>query len=485
MEGKIMNKKLVALLVAGILSVGATGCASQQTTSEETTTTAPTVTETTESVASTPTNSGEKKIINIWTKDRHDADFVQARIDEYNATNTDNVQVVYSIYSDNYQQIVELSAANGELPDILVETYAIFQQYQDSGQWLDYVPYMDDEMKEMFADVVVSGWNEIDGSIYFLPTTGTTCRLFYNTEIFERVGIENPPTTLEEVLEDARLITSELSSEGIYGFAANMKSPGSALGRSLSVGMNAESGLVGGFDFINDVYDFTQFKDALLIWQELLADDVAFPGCESLDIDPLRTQFADGKIGMYFSYTHAEPGVYSSQFPMDTTKWDCVNIPTVGGKMNGKYNYDGTSAYLINAQTEDPELTFKVYKELFASLDFLVEYYEGGYGVSMIPAVTEISSPSYDYANKEALIINFDTDAILPNGPASQLTSYWALEGEDSNSIFAQIIYGELDVDKGLEDLTARYNAAYKKAIENGGYSVAMPDYDPKNPTFK
>lgn len=37
------------------------------------------------------------------------------------------------------------------------------------------------------------------------------------------------------------------------------------------------------------------------------------PGVESLDIDPLRAQFAEGKIGMYMSYS-SEPGVYKNQF---------------------------------------------------------------------------------------------------------------------------------------------------------------------------
>lgn len=84
--------------------------------------------------------------------------------------------------------------------------------------------YMDDDMKEYFKDEVYEGINEIDGKLYYIPTCGTTGRLIYNKEIFERVGIKNPPTTMEEMVEDARLITSQLSGEGIYGYAQHMKS---------------------------------------------------------------------------------------------------------------------------------------------------------------------------------------------------------------------------------------------------------------------
>ena len=107
-----------------------------------------------------------------------------------------------------------------------------------------------------------------------------------------------------------------------------------------------------GYDFEKGEYDFTTWADELKLWTELLSDECAFPGCESLDIDPLRTQFAAGKIGMYMSYSHAEPGVYANQFPMDSDKWDCAPIPTAGGKELGQQYFSGTSSYLLNAKLD-------------------------------------------------------------------------------------------------------------------------------------
>lgn len=149
----------------------------------------------------------EKTVINIWSKDRHDADYVQKKVDEYNATNTDNIEVNYQLYTDNYQQAIDMAVQSGELPDILVFQDDAFNKYLGEGQWADLYEFMDDDTKEYFKDVIYDGYNELDGKLYFIPTTGTTCRLFYNTEIFERMGIENPPETLEEMVEDAKLIT--------------------------------------------------------------------------------------------------------------------------------------------------------------------------------------------------------------------------------------------------------------------------------------
>lgn len=428
----------------------------------------------------------EKTVINIWSKDRHDADYVQKKVDEYNENNTDNIEVNYQLYTDNYTQAVDMAVQSGEMPDILVFQDQMFDKYIGEDQWADLYEFMDDDMKEMFKDVIHEGYNEFDGKLYFIPTTGTTCRLFYNKEIFDRVGIENPPKTLEEMVEDAKLITAELAGEGIYGFAENMKSASSGLNRSMIVGLQRETGAPMGYDFEKGEYDFTTWADELKLWTELLSDECAFPGCESLDIDPLRTQFAAGKIGMYMSYSHAEPGVYANQFPMDSDKWDCAPIPTAGGKELGKQYFSGTSSYLLNAKSENLEKAYKVYHDIFTTEDYLVGYYEGGYGVSIIPAILEKAEPSDDFKNKEWLKINPETDALLPKPPHSAFTSGMIVEGEDMFKTCESIYYGGADIKSTLQDLTDRYNKAYQEAIENGtGYEIKIENYDPMNPTLQ
>lgn len=425
----------------------------------------------------------EKTIVTIWSKDRHDADYVQAKINAYNATNADNIEVQYSIYSDNYVQAIDMAVQADELPDILVYQENAFTKYYLNGQWADLYPMMDDEMKEYFSSVIFKDYNDIDGKLYFIPTTGTTCRLFYNKEIFERCGLPGAPETLEQMVEYAEKITTELSGEGIYGFAQNMKSALSALDRSLMVGMQRESGLDHGFDFAKGEYDFMPYAESLRLWTKLLSDKCAFPGCESLDIDPLRTQFANGKIGMYFSYVHAEPGVYANQFPMDTEKWGVAPIPTVGGKETGKQYFSGTSSYLLNAQSKHLEDAFKAYKAIFTNEEYLVGYYEGGFGVTLLPSVNEKASPSVDFATKEWLQIG-KIDTILPKPPHAKNSSAVIVEGEDMWKTFESIYYGGADVESTLADLTERYNKAYREGIELGiGEDCTIENYDPMNPS--
>ena len=432
-----------------------------------------------------PAANGESKVITVWTKDRADSEYMTAAVEEYNKTNTHGYIVEYQIYSDNYPSAINLAYQNGEAPDIMVYQNDMFQSWVNAGKFADLTPFMDDEFKATFGENIYEGINQIDGKVYYVPTACTVTRLFYNTEIFERVGIQAPPTTLDEMIEDAKLITSQLSSEGIYGFAANMKSPSSAMSRSFDMMAQMSCGIHKGYDFAAGQYDFTKLADLIEVWQELMSPACAFPGCESLDIDPLRTQFADGKIGMYISFTHAEPGVYANQFPMDSSKWAVAEIPTLTGTQVGAETFQAMNGYCLNAEGKNLEDAWVVYRELFADVDLLAGYYSAGLGISLVPAAIEKATPAECYtANPNLLIL--DTDAIWPKTPQEANVDAVVVEGEDMYNVFAGLIWNnssEAEIASSLQDLTDRYNAAVAQGIQDGlGQEIVNPSFNPMNP---
>ncbi|MCB7317862.1 ABC transporter substrate-binding protein [Lacrimispora sp. 210928-DFI.3.58] len=468
------SKKLMALAMTAIMAAAVmagcggktadTGAVSQASTGEK-----------------AKEENGGKTVITVWTKDRHDAEFMQGKVDEYNATNTDNIEVKYEIYSENYPQAVDMVFQNGDAPDMFVHKEEVFQNYVNAGKFADITPFMDDEFKETFKDSLIDDFNVIDGKCYFVPTAATTCRLFYNKDIFERVGIEKAPETLQEMVDDAKLITEQLSGEGIYGFAANMKGAQSALSRSLMKQGERELGIKFGYDFKNGRYDFTGYNNLASAWKTLLSPECAFPGCESLDIDPLRTQFAAGKIGMYMSYTHAEPGVYTNQFPMEQ-EWGCVQLPVTDGKVVGAEHYQAMNGYLFNAESEHLEEAWKVYRAIFSNVDVLAEYYEQGYGISIVPAVIEKAQPAQYYLDNPTLLIG-DGDGVYPNTPQEANVDAVIVEGQNMYETMAEMIMGDMDITQGLQDLTDRYNAALDAGIAEGsGKEIKIADFDPMNP---
>lgn len=475
--------KRMALCLAAVLAAAAlAGCAATPPASAPpasgTEATAPAVTQQPQATEQAP---AEKTVISIWTKDRHDADFMQEKISAYNATNTDNIEVKYEIYSDNYVQAVDMVFASGEAPDIFVMQEQVFSNYVNAGKYADLTPLMDDEFKETFGDLMFEGINVMDGKCYYVPTAATTSRLFYNKDIFKRVGLPGPPQTLEQMVEYAEKITAELSGEGIYGFAANLKNATSALSRSLSPMAEREVGTRIGFDFAKGEYNFNNYAGMLTSWKALLSPACAFPGVESLDIDPLRTQFAAGKIGMYFSFTHAEPGVYANQFPMEQ-EWGCAQIPTSGGKVTGAQNYTAMNGYMFNAESKNLEAAWKVYRDVLTNLDVLTEYYEKGLGISLVPAVTGNASPAAYYLDNPDLLIG-QGDRVWPKAPHELNPDAVVVEGLNNYDTFASMIIGDQDIEKGLADLTDRYNAAYRAGIAQGlGTDLTIAGFNPLQP---
>ena len=159
------RKRLLALLLTGVMMMTLlAGCGGSGE----------------EEAAKEADANGDKTTITIWTKDRHDANYIQEKIDAYNESNTDNVFVEYQLYTDNFDQAVDLAVQSGELPDILTLNDQVYNKYVNQGQWLDLYEYMDEDMKTYFQDEIYEGINEIDGKLYYIPTCGTTGRLIYN-----------------------------------------------------------------------------------------------------------------------------------------------------------------------------------------------------------------------------------------------------------------------------------------------------------------
>lgn len=419
----------------------------------------------------------EKVKIKVWTINRHDASYMTEMVNKFNKENRDNIEIDYQIYSDNYQQTLDLAFVTGEAPDVFIDALGVYEKRLPAGEIAPLNPFLTPAYKERFGSgAFIEGINMAKGKIYSLPAVGTTNRLIYNKGIFKRAGIKEPPKTLAEMVKSAKLISDKLSKEGIYGYAQNFKSPASALQRSVDYILMRSGGVQEGYDYRTGKYDFTSYKPVLQAYKEIFTSNAAFPGCESLDIDPLRTQFAAGKIGMYISWTHAEPGVYTSQFPTKED-WDMASLPTVSGEVEGSNRINNAGRwFLVSSKSKYPQEAWKVMQFIYSD-ELLAGYHEKGLGIVMVPsALKKAKDPD---TIKRWPAIKFDEyDKVWPNVPISVRP-----EGKDMYQVMIEIIYGVTNMDKGIADLNARYNSAYDKAIREGKVNrIVYPEFDPADP---
>jgi len=409
----------------------------------------------------------EKTKLSYWTGDRHDADYIKEVVDKYNATNEDNIEVELVIKTEDFNQAIDLSFATSETPDIIRVKENTIQIFHAKDYLAPIDAYLTPELKAKFAEV--NEYNSFDGKMYSLPAYGTTLRLVYNKELFAKAGIANPPTTLDEMVDAAKKITEVGKADGAYGFAQNFKSPGSALGRSARV-IAEVSGIGGaGYDFKTARYDFAGFEPIINAFKQMYEDGSTLPGMEALDIDPLRAQFAEGKLGMYLSFS-SEPGVYKNQFPAKI-EWAGAPVPTIDGTIKGAAPLLGGQWLAISSKSPNKDQAWK-FMEYMYSQEVLQKHHEGGFGISMVPSVIDVAkAPEINGIDG---FIPTKHEGIWPVAPII------AVEGMNFNDAFFKYMITGGDFGAIVKDLNTRYNASLDAAIKNDGIKAEPnPDFDP------
>lgn len=404
-----------------------------------------------------------------WTIDRHDAEYIEQKIAEYEELNPD-IDIEVKVMAENYTQSVDIAFSSKQAPDVLRITD--FSTWVKKGYLEPLDEYMTPEMKSQFENVLINEKNMLDGNIYSLPNTGQFWRLIYNVDLFEKAGIAEPPATLSEMVDAAKKITEVGKAEGAYGFAGNFKSASGFERVAYPIASLSASTGTEGFNFQTGQFDFTVFKEIAEALHQIKTDGSMLPGAESLDVDPLRAQFAQGKIGMYFNHS-VEPSVYQSQFPTEIN-WAAALPPTIDGQRGGASQVISGSYIGLSKDSRHKEEAW-AFMEWMYNEENQVQYQEEGYGISVIPSVAATAGkpeiPGIEYFLPTAY------DGIYPATPMG--VTEGRVEGTKKGDVFNRYIFEGGDLDSQLEDLNVRYNAALEKAKAAGDTTIeAQPDFN-------
>lgn len=415
--------------------------------------------------------SGEKTKITYWTMDRHDMDYMQTKVDEYNANNTDGIEVEMKVMADNYNQAIDVAFSSNQAPDVLKVND--FQTYVNKGYLAPLEELMGDEFLAQFDGLLVDNVYSLNGIVYTLPNTGQFWRLLYNVDLMEQAGYSEPPKTLDEMVDAARKITEAGKSQGIYGFASNFKS-GSGFTRPAYASGTLDSATSHeGYNYQTGEFDFEMYRASVEALRQIKEDGSMIPGAESLDIDPLRAQFAQGKIGMYVNHS-GEPAVYTSQFPTDIN-WAAAEVPTSDGVAEG-VSWVNAGGYLgISSKSENKEAAAKFVKYVYGE-ELRVEYQEKGLGLSVLPFVNEAAGQPELKGIDGFLPTKYD--GIYPATPSSITET--KLEGKKAADVFTEyILTGNASLDDIISDLNARYAKALATTRSEGLTNIeADPSFD-------
>ncbi|MFC4102403.1 ABC transporter substrate-binding protein [Paenibacillus xanthanilyticus] len=412
----------------------------------------------------------QKTTITYWTDDRHDQEYLKELISSFNTSNPDHIEVELTVLSENYNQSVDIAFSGNQAPDLLRIKSANTGTFVKKGYLEPIDAYLTPELTAKFESLFLDEVNRFGGKLYSLPNTGNTLRLVYNKDLFDKAGITSPPASMQELVEDAKKITEMGKKEGIYGFALNLKNPKSAFDRSIReiLSLSGHQGL--GYDIKTGKFDFAPYAQVITHFKQMWDDGSMLPGSEALDIDPLRAQFAAGKIGMYMSFS-TEPGVYKDQFPT-AINWAGALAPTLDGQIKGTSEIVSAGTWIgMSANSKNKEAAWKFMEYLYQD-QVMTTYHEKGFGIAIVPSISE-KAKQPDIKGMEGFLVG-EHDSMWPVSP--NVTP----EGANYGDAFFKYMVSGGDLNAIVQDLNTRYNDALAKAIEKGeAAAVQDPSFDP------
>ena len=400
---------------------------------------------------------------------------MEAKIDEFNATNDKGIEIDLNIITDDYVNMMSLAYSSGTAPDIASVGAATssldLKAFSEAGILVPLNDYITDPEYEKVTEaskLQFAGINVIDGKIYWIPTgmrSGT--RIEYNKDLVEKAGYTEFPDTLEGVVELADKITKQ--GEGTYygvGFTQSVP-----FARWLEG--TAETSGIYYYDFKEGKFNFDGYKPVIETASKFFTNNSVFPGSTSQGVDAMRAQFVEGTFGIWGNASQ-EAGVFTSQFPIEKFEWGVAEVPSLDGTRKGAQAIKPQKGYMMFSSSKNKDKAWEVIK-YFSSEEFLKGYLEAGLYLPISSYMDGIIDKT-----KTGRLADFaltDYESVYPATPAI------TLEGDPYSVVLWNAIMGNVSADDAIADLNKRYNDALENDIKIGKVKrIIIKDFDPMHP---
>lgn len=387
-----------------------------------------------------PAAEGGESTINyvIW-----DANALEPYKDVIAAFNEEHPEITVNIQAlpwDQYWTKLQTQASSKTLPDVFWINEPNAGLYATNGALaaIDTAQGFD---PANFPAASIQSYT-FDDELYAAPTGYSTMGVWYNTDLFDRAGVDYPADgwTQEDFVAAATAISDALGSEGVFGAAA---APWTGQETSYNT-IYQSGGEVISADGTTSGYDDPGTIAGVKLWVDLAQAGVS-PSVAQITDTPIPQYFTSGKLAMMWSGPWNANSLKDSEIaetvavaPLPTGESDLVTTIQGGA--------DAVSAYSENkeaAQTFQAFLGSKKAQEMYGA---------AGLG---IPAYNGVASSFTDAFPQWDLSLFSDQAEHAAPYPVSLNTAAWnTLENEYLTKAWS----GELTVEEACKQLAAAMN---------------------------
>lgn len=387
-----------------------------------------------------------------WTGAANAKDVVRARFAEYstktaghfqelakqfNAANPDiEVKIEHLPWPEMQQQLItDISA--GTAPDISHMATRWMAGFAKDGA----LAPIEGLMSADFADTFVPTYLDLqkqDGHTWGLPIAASARGLFYNKGLFEKAGIEKPPTTWDEALEAAKKI--DALGEDIYGIGIQGKDLDAegywfyslwTHGGDI-IGADGKSGFASP-EAIAATNNYVRF----------IKEKVTQPGVTGSSREDLQNLFAAGKLGMVLSGPWFNAQLATEGKGVD---YGISEIPTATAKAT--YGVTDTISILESSKVKPSAMKFL---EFIFNKENRLEF---GKLEGFVPVLkSESTEPFFTENPKMSIFLQMG-----PYAKFAPLVPNWEEMADMLRSELSGIYAGDVTTEEGLKRAAERMN---------------------------
>ena len=251
----------------------------------------------------------EVKVLIKWNEDQ--LSNWQELVDQYNADESNPITIDLQFYgSEGYDDMVKSEMTSDDPAGIVQLMKTVFNDYAANGQLMELSDLIskNDWDYNKGALAWAGPLNNPDGEVYGIPDFANTSCIFYNTDIFSKLNLEEPTD-----LDSLKAVSKTLNENG---YKAIVTGATNWCASDLLSKVQAQS--VGG-DFLikcynnEEKYNDDSMVKALEVVNDLVKSNVIDPTSADYTDDDAIAEFVMGNAAMYTAHTGMASAIDSAK----------------------------------------------------------------------------------------------------------------------------------------------------------------------------
>lgn len=377
--------------------------------------------------------AGETQDITMWYywENEGHQKALNDMISKYNESQDQyELSAKYVPFADFKKQL-SIGASASELPDLVLLDSPDHASYASMGIFADLTGKFD--VSTYYEGPVASC--TIDDVLYGVPFGANCLALYYNTDMMEAAGISQPPTTWDELKEDAQKLTKDnvtglafcslQNEEGTFNFMPWVWSTGAS-----SYEINSEGGIKA-LTFVKDLVDSGAMSKECINWTQ----------------GDVMNQFISGNVAMMINGPWQIPTMREEAPDLN---WDVTLIPKDEENASA---IGGENYAVISGGNEEGALNFLEFATQPEQVEFMMNT------MGYISADKEIAEKQFS-SEEDAVYKKFveQLGYAQARGPLAE----WPSVSDAISLAFNQVITGEAEPEQAAEAAQATIDGIVK-----------------------